>query len=49
MVWTKNDSGKHPDGTMKTYGLGDLLRGTIYLYQMSGHSWTSHDASYAII
>lgn len=35
MVWTKTDSGTHPNGSVKTYGLGDLLRGTIYLHQMS--------------
>lgn len=35
MVWSKTDSGTHPNGSIKTYGLGDLLRGTIYLYQMS--------------
>ena len=35
MVWSKPDSGLHPNGSIKTYGLGDLLRGTIYLYQMS--------------
>lgn len=35
MVWSKTDSGTHPNGSIKTYGLGDLLRGTIYLHQMS--------------
>lgn len=35
MVWCKTDSGTHPNGSVKTYGLGDLLRGTIYLHQMS--------------
>jgi hypothetical protein len=35
MLWCKTDSGTHPNGSMKTYGLGDLLRGTIYLHQMS--------------
>lgn len=35
MVWIKTDSGTHPNGSIKTYGLGDLLRGTIYLHQMS--------------
>jgi len=35
MVWIKTDSGTHPNGSIKSYGLGDLLRGTIYLHQMS--------------
>lgn len=35
MLWSKTDSGTHPNGSIKTYGLGDLLRGTIYLHQMS--------------
>lgn len=35
MVWSKTDSGIHPNGCIKTYGLGDILRGTIFLYQMS--------------
>jgi hypothetical protein len=35
MVWCKTDSGTHPNGSIKSYGLGDLLRGTIYLYQQS--------------
>jgi len=35
MIWSKTDSGTHPNGSIKTYGLGDLLRGTIYLHQMS--------------
>jgi hypothetical protein len=35
MVWRKTDSGTHPNGAIKTYGLGDLLRGTIYLHQQS--------------
>ena len=35
MVWSKTDSGMHPNGCIKTYGLGDILRGTIFLYQMS--------------
>ena len=37
MVWLKTDSGTHSNGSIKTYGLGDLLRGTIYLHQMSVH------------
>jgi phage antirepressor YoqD-like protein len=35
MMWIKTDSGTHPNGSIKSYGLGDLLRGTIYLHQMS--------------
>lgn len=35
MLWIKTDSGTHPNGSIKSYGLGDLLRGTIYLHQMS--------------
>jgi hypothetical protein len=35
MIWLKTDSGTHPNGSIKSYGLGDLLRGTIYLHQMS--------------
>ena len=35
MVWLKTDSGMHPNGFIKSYGLGDILRGTIYLHQMS--------------
>ena len=35
MVWTKTDSGTHPNGSIRTHGLGDLLRGTIYLHQQS--------------
>jgi hypothetical protein len=35
MVWVKTDSGTHHDGSIKSYGLGDLLRGTIFLHQMS--------------
>jgi hypothetical protein len=35
MVWVKTDSGTNTNGTVKTYGFGDLLRGTIWLYQMS--------------
>jgi hypothetical protein len=35
MIWSKTDSGTHPNGSIKTYGLGDLLRGTIFLHQMS--------------
>ena len=35
MLWSKTDSGTHPNGSIKSYGLGDLLRGTIYLHQMS--------------
>jgi len=35
MVWVKTDSGINPNGTVKTYGFGDLLRGTISLHQMS--------------
>lgn len=35
MIWLKTDSGTHPNGSIKTYGLGDLLRGTIYLHQLS--------------
>jgi len=37
MVWCKTDSGTHANGSIKTYGLGDLLRGTIYLHQQSLH------------
>jgi hypothetical protein len=35
MVWIKTDSGTQHDGSIKSYGLGDLLRGTIFLHQMS--------------
>ena len=35
MVWTKNDSGICESTGIKTYGLGDLLRGTICMYQLS--------------
>lgn len=35
MVWSKTDSGTHSNGSIKTYGFGDLLRGTIYLHQQS--------------
>jgi hypothetical protein len=35
MVWLKTDSGTHPNGNVKSFGLGDLLRGTIFLHQMS--------------
>ena len=35
MVWVKTGSGTNPNGTVKAYGLGDLLRGTIWLHQMS--------------
>jgi hypothetical protein len=35
MVWVKTDSGTNTNGTVKTYGFGDLLRGTISLHQMS--------------
>jgi hypothetical protein len=35
MVWFKNDSGTYPSGSVKSFGLGDLLRGTIFLHQMS--------------
>lgn len=35
MIWLKTDSGTNPNGSIKAYGLGDLLRGTIYLHQMS--------------
>jgi hypothetical protein len=35
MVWLKTDSGTHPNGNVKSFGLGDLLRGTILLHQMS--------------
>lgn len=35
MIWLKTHSGTNPNGSIKAYGLGDLLRGTIYLHQMS--------------
>lgn len=35
MVWFKHDSGTHPSGSVKSFGFGDLLRGTIFLHQMS--------------
>jgi hypothetical protein len=35
MVWFKTDSGTYPSGSVKSFGLGDLLRGTIFLHQMS--------------
>ena len=35
MVWHKTDSGTHSNGSIKSYGLGDLLRGTICLHQLS--------------
>ena len=35
MVWFKHDSGTDQNGSVKSFGFGDLLRGTIFLYQMS--------------
>lgn len=35
MVWTKNDTGMCESTGIKTYGLGDLLRGTICMHQVS--------------
>jgi archaellum component FlaC len=35
MVWTKTNSGICESSGIKTYGLGDLLRGTICMHQLS--------------
>ena len=35
MVWFKHTAGTDSNGSVKSFGFGDLLRGTIFLYQMS--------------